>query len=102
MQRSIKDKKTHLSTTRSALKTKMTKLCNVLDLSQTQNKSLEECWTALFDHYFEILKVSHLYRVEINTCYREINEPNSRDKPREIKTPLFQNFVQINEEDLKK
>jgi hypothetical protein len=102
MLRSIKDKKTHLPTTRTALKTKMTKLCNVLDLSQTQNESLEECWTTLFDHYFDILKVSHLYMVEINTCFREIVEPNSRDKPREIKKTLLQNLVQIKEEDLKK
>ncbi len=85
------------------MKTKMTRLCNALQLSHTENQCVDECWVILFDHYFDILGVSHLYKVEIITCYREIVEPNSRAKPRENKKkPLMQTHLQIHEADLKK
>ena len=102
MKKSIEDKKTHLSQTRTALKSKMTRLCNSLKLSQTENQCVNEFWTILFDHYFDILGVSHLYKVEIIACYREIVDPNSRAKPREKKEPKMQTYLQIHEADLKK
>ena len=80
----------------------MARLCNVVNLSQTQDEAINECWTILFDHYFDILKISHLYKVEINTFYRKIVEPNSQAKPRERKESLIQSCLLINEEDLKK
>jgi len=83
MKKSIEDKKTHLSQTRTALKSKMTRLCNTLELSHTENQCVNECWMILFDHYFDILGVSRLYKVEIIACYREIVDPNSQAKPRE-------------------
>ncbi len=101
-EKSIEDKKTNLSQTRTALKTKMTRLCNALQLSHTENQCVDECWVILFDHYFDILGVSHLYKVEIITCYREIVETNSRAKPRENKKPLMQTHLQVHEADLKK
>ena len=101
-EKSIEDKKSHLSQTRTVLKSKMTRLCNTLELSPTENQCVNECWMILFDHYFDILGVSHLYKVEIIKCYHEIVEPNSRAKPRENKKPLMQTHLQIHEADLKK
>jgi hypothetical protein len=101
-EKSIEDKKTHLSQTRTALKTKMTRLCNTLELSPTENQCVNECWMILFDHYFDILGVSRLYKVEIIACYREIVDPNSQAKPRENKNPFMQTNLQIHEADLKK
>ena len=86
-EKSVEDKITHLSQTRTALKTKMT-ICNTLELSHTENRCVNECWMILFDHYFDILGVSHLYKVEIIACYREIVDPNSQAKPREKKNPF--------------
>ena len=103
MKKSIEDNKTHLSQTRTALKTKMTRLCNTLELSPTENQCVNEClMMILFDHYFDILGVSHLYKVEIIACYREIVDPNSRAKPREKKESKMQTYLQIHEADLKK
>ena len=102
MKKSIEDKKTHLSQTRTALKSKMTRLCNTLELSHTENQCVNECWMILFDHYFDILGVSRLYKVEIIACYREIVDPNSQAKPREKKESILQTNLQIHEADLKK
>ena len=101
-EKSIGDKKTHLSQTRTALKTKMTRLINALGLPAKENQCVNECWMTLFDHFFDILGVSHLYKIEIITCYHEIVEPNSRAKPRENKKPIMQTHLQIHEADLKK
>ena len=101
-EKNIEDKKTHLSLTRTALKSKMTRLCNTLELSHTENQCVNECWMILFDHYFDILGVSRLYKVEIIACYREIVDPNSQAKPREKKESILQTNLQIHEADLKK
>ena len=80
----------------------MTRLCNTLELSHTENQCVNECWMMLFHHYFDILGVSRLYKVEIIACYREIVDPNSQAKPREKNESILQTNLQIHEAYLKK
>jgi len=102
MQKCIIDKETHLSQTRVALKTKMTRLCNALGLSHTENQCVNECWMILFDHYFDILEVSHLYKLEVITCYHmRLLNPIPKPSLRKIKN-LMQTHLQIGQADLKK
>ena len=101
-EKSIEDKKTHLSQTRTALKSKMTRLSNTLELSPTENQCVNECWMNLFHHYLDILGVSRLNKVEIIACYREIVDSNSQAKPRGEKESILQSNLQIHKADLKK